>query len=183
MAKLQNFFVPCTSHSLCNYCLFVLEWYFENKMWLKTNQKRPKKGSQKQNGPFLLCMFLWNCNLVFVQSHLPLFDSLLTLACWNILEMAQNYKLTGAMSHRWHILLSRFHLQSYQLTNLHMMSTLHIQSSKYRQSLKGWPKSTFEISLGYGSENMHFRPMLVKPKCVWEASISFESCEQTAEKL
>ena len=26
-------------------------------------------------------------------------------------------------------------------------------------------------------------PLLVKPKCVWEASIYFENCKQTAEKL
>ena len=115
-------------------------------MWLKSNQKWTKS----KIGPFFVLFTFWSYNFV-VQRHLPLFDSLLTLACWNILEMAQNYKLTGVMSLRWHLLLVDFICNHTSLQPTHDNHTVdvfiltllqpkdgHTSNSKEGASEKKW---------------------------------------------
>ena len=54
---------------------------------------------------------------------------------------------------------------------------------KQNQILQGDPNQNLKFRLAITLKVCISDPLLVKPKCVWEASIYFENCKQTAEKL
>ena len=70
------------------------------------------------------------------------------------------------------------HISQFETTKKSSRFGLHdpkctYKSIQWNKIDTGWAKSKFTSSKSYNSETMHFNPMLVKPKCVLEAQVSY----------